>query len=390
MKLSLFTRVLIKIPKKHKVKAISAIISSNLKCPRTFIDSEGNMTFFVAKRSLNQYKNVFIYENIEYSETKIRGLFSFLEEVKSRYGVILGILLLFLVTYLSSNIVWKINIIGNDKISDEQIIEELKEADFHLGTFVPKVNYKTLHNKFLLNSKDISWISVNITGNVANVHVRETKKESISQNKEYTNIVASHDGQIASIIVIEGEKKVSIGDVVREGDILISGVIDSQAVGTRYEHAQGEIKAYVSKEIYIEVPYKNEEKTYYCEPTKENIYKIFNFKIKNNRNYGNSTEFYDTISKKSYLTFFGLFQLPIEKETVIYYPYKFVSRELTVDEAVDLAFSKLRTEMDEKLENAELISKKVETSYDDNAFYISCKLYCLENIAISQPFFVEN
>ena len=37
--------------------------------------------------------------------------------------------------------------------------------------------------------------------------------------------------------------------------------------------------------------------------------------------------------------------------------------------------------MDEELEDAELISKSVKTSFDDEYFYVECNLFCLEDIA---------
>ena len=78
---------------------------------------------------------------------------------------------------------------------------------------------------------------------------------------------------------------------------------------------------------------------------------------------------------------FGGIVLPVETVTEKYYEYEYRERTYTKAEAVDLAFKQLRSDMDEALKDAELISKSVKTSFDDEYFYIECNLFCLEDIA---------
>ena len=77
---------------------------------------------------------------------------------------------------------------------------------------------------------------------------------------------------------------------------------------------------------------------------------------------------------------FNSIKLPIYIVTVKHYEYEHVKKDYTKEQAVDLAFTELRKEMDKALSSAELISKSIETSYDDKYFYIDCKLHCIEDI----------
>ena len=51
-----------------------------------------------------------------------------------------------------------------------------------------------------------------------------------------------------------------------------------------------------------------------------------------------------------------------------------------VVEILDVAFSNLREKLDVALANAELVSKEVKISYDNENVYIDCDLYCVESI----------
>ncbi len=110
--------------------------------------------------------------------------------------------------------------------------------------------------------------------------------------------------------------------------------------------------------------------------------------IKFSSKYRNQSILYDKIIKKESLSLLGISDLPIEVISTTYYEYIEEPIVLSTQEAVDKAFVELRNSIDVILKNAELVSKKVETSYDENGFYIQCQLYCIENIAKEQEFYV--
>ena len=378
MKFTLFPHTKFQIHKKNSEAALNAFSASNIK----YVASIKNSLFteiVISSKNAEEAKDLLNKNKIELILIKEYGLFTNLKKFK-RIGLIIGILLLLFCVYISSKFVWQINIDGNERLSEAEVEKILYDSGFFLGKFIPSVNYDKLHNEILLKSDEISWVSINIDGNVASVLIKESKKTS-SETEYYSNIVAKSDAQIVEIKVRNGEQSVKIGDIVKEGELLISGIIDSQALGVRYEKAIGEVYARTTKRISVSFPYKGKEKIYTGRVYNDNKIKIFskviNFSLKSNKN----IEFCDKIEKSEQITLFGKYKLPIFIESTRYFEYELLEVEYSKREAVDLAFMELHEKIKSETANAELISKSVKTSYDDDGFYIVCSLECIENIA---------
>ena len=382
------TRIL--ISKQDSLRALNLIIKSSISyknCKR--LDS-GEIEIIISASSVKKVKSLFSKYNVSAEFYNNSVPVKWLKAHKHRAGLLVGLIITLIVSLAFTNFVCEINIHGNSRLTDGEVLEALEASGFSLGTYIPNIDYKKLHNKVLLNCKDISWISVNITGNVANVEIKESIFENTEVINKYTNVVAAADGQIASINVIEGKAQVKIGDVVKKGDLLISGVIDSNSQGVRYTSARGEVKAYVNKQITIEIPLKQAKKVYANKPIKDIGIKIFNKNIFFSRKYRNLNGLYDTIEKSEQIMIFGKISLPINTLTKTYYVYELKEIIITPAQAVDIAFAELRGELDKELKNAEMISKNVSVKYDENCYYLTCDLYCLEDIAINKEFTLEN
>ncbi len=387
---NIYSTISFVVKKNQIARALNVILKNSLTYIKaTFLEND-DLKITIYSSNYEDYKKVFFENKIDVTFSNERGLMAFFKKNKHRVGLLIGFVMLFAVIMLSSSFVWSINVSGNDKLSDEEVIKQLNEAGFSVGSYVPSIDYKDLHNKVLLNSNDISWISVNITGNVANVLVKERLDEKEKEDNKYTNIVAKYDGQIALVSVIDGKKQISIGDIVRKGDLLISGVLDSQSQGVRYVNAKGSVEAYVNKTINVKIPYESTKKVLTNNVHRQKSYKIFNKNIFFSLKYRNCSDFCDTIEKTEQITLFNKIKLPIYRTTTLYYEYEYQNVTYTKEQAVDLAFKELRSKMDLELKNAELISKNISTTYDENFFYINCELYCLEDIASSVEFYVEN
>lgn len=91
-----------------------------------------------------------------------------------------------------SNFVWNIEIIGNEKISTDEIINTLKNEGLKIGTQKNKINTKEIVSKMRLDRNDLAWIGIEINGTNAIVKVVEAdKKPEIIDENDYCNIVAT-------------------------------------------------------------------------------------------------------------------------------------------------------------------------------------------------------
>ena len=142
----------------------------------------------------------------------------------------------------SSLFVWDITVSGNETIPESVILDAMEENGLRLGAFIPSLDTERIEGVVILEVDGISFISVNLRGTVANVELRERADNTeIVDIESPSNLVASRDGQISALEITGGVSKVKLGEIVKKGDLLASGVIDSAALGYRLVRARGSI-----------------------------------------------------------------------------------------------------------------------------------------------------
>ena len=358
-------------------------------------ESEGALTFVVIARHMKILRESFAHRCIDAEISHIMGLPRLIERYKRRLGIFIGVAYFFAMLYASSFFIWEMNVSGNSTVSDEAILRLLDEVGCGVGSFIPAIDFDELRNRYLLNSPDIAWISVNMNGVVAEVEVREIMRGGAKGDESAANVVASADGQIDMVEVFSGRKAVNIGDVVKKGDLLISGVIDVGAntgEGTvAYERAAGKVIARVIKDIYIKIPLSQEVKTFTGDSKSSYLINIFGKSVKFFSNSGISGDNCDKIVKTKQVTIFGEIFLPVNIVSETYNEYEMTNITITEEQAVELAFMRLRGEMDAALadDDTELLERTIDSSYDGENFILTCSLYCLENIAQTAPFYTD-
>ncbi|MBQ7901282.1 MAG: sporulation protein YqfD [Clostridia bacterium] len=178
--------------------------------------------------------------NVEYE----RGLLLRLKIIKSRKFFAVGFLLFLLCVILSSSFVTDISISGNETVSDEQILQLLENAGFKKGVLIYNMDKKEIQQNIIKNFDKLAWIWIDLDGTKANVRVKErTPKPQISDPQNYANCVAEEDGVIIEIMPRYGRQIVHPGDVVKKGDLLISGMSETLTGDIRYIHADGIVMA---------------------------------------------------------------------------------------------------------------------------------------------------
>lgn len=348
---------------------------------RHFRINENGCEFYLSEIHRKRFLTAF--SGVGYSTSSIMGLPAFLLRYRLRYGIVIGIFAFLFVLLSFDDYVWDIRVICDESVSEESVIRELSASGFSIGSDLDDLDFDILHNHFLLESEDIAWISVNMSGVVANVEVRSYKVGASTDNGTVIprNLVASQDGQIAVITLRSGKRVVEVGQIVRKGELLISGIIDSQSLGVRYERADGEVLAYVNKEFSVEVPCRSTEKVFSGREFKKVSVNIFGKSINIFSNCRNSASSCDRINTVYQIKLLGRFSIPVFVEEIVFREYFEQAKRLNVSEAVEIANAKLAAELGRALENAELVSKKITIDSTDEAVRITCVLCCIENIA---------
>ena len=159
--------------------------------------------------------------------TLLKGLppNSILRQILSRWVVICaGIILLFLSVFIPGKVFF-VKIEGNETVCDEQIILAAEKCGIYFGADRRAIRSVKMKNALLETIPELSWACINTEGCVATICVSENRTEDAGHQGAFgSTIYASKDGVIHGISVYSGFPEVTIGQVVKKGQVLVSGV----------------------------------------------------------------------------------------------------------------------------------------------------------------------
>lgn len=185
-----------------------------------------------------------------------------LEKLKKRKMFGFGFLLFIGLIIFLTSFIWNIEVVGNEKIVDEEIIDFLEEIDITTGKIKYSIDIDNVRNQILDNFNNISFVSMEIKGTKLFIEVKEQDlpPEEIDL-KTPCNIIAKKKGIIEKVVAKNGKSVVVEGDIVEKGQLLITGVIkDEMFEEDMFIHADGEVFAITRYSHIIEEPIEKEVK----------------------------------------------------------------------------------------------------------------------------------
>lgn len=283
---------------------------------------------------------------------KKSGIPFFVNKYRKRKVFAIAVLVIAIFIFISTKFIWNIEINGNEKIAKEEILELVSEYGITKGMLKKKIDTDKISNSVRLERDDISWIGITLKGTNAIINIKEgVEVPEVIDKNEICNIVANRDATISKLVVHSGTARVKEGDEVKEGDILVEGVMEGVHFGNRNVHADAIVTGSINlqKEKKEEFMQTKKVETGNMEIKREIC--INNFKINLNKKLSNF-ENYDTIYSSNRIRLFSNFYLPIEiKKT----EYKEIKSELVEYSESDLK-DKLEKELEEEMQNEYNIS----------------------------------
>ena len=236
-----------------------------------------------------------------------------LRRLLSRPALAAGAVAVGLWLVLGSFFIWEFTIEGNETLPDEVILRALEEQGVGIGSFGLSLDGEDLRNRILLELPELVWLTVNVSGCRASVQVRERVPvpETVDR-KALSNLVARRAGLVLEIHAFSGVKCVVEGMSVEEGQILISGVEDTENFGARTTAGLGEVRGRTWHTLTAKLPLTVQKKVYAGEKTGYSLI----FGKKRVKFFGNSSiegRNYDKITKRMKLSFLGV-PLPVTVE----------------------------------------------------------------------------
>ncbi len=300
------------------------------------------------------------------------GMPFFLHRYRKRKVFFLGVFLCLVLIYFLSLYIWDISFLGYRKYTPEALTKFLNENNIYTGNRKSKVNCQEIEEKIRLAYHDIGWVSAEIKGTRLIIKIKETNMPiSATKATKPSHMVATKDAIIKSIITRSGTPAVSEGDIVKKGDILVSGIINimgdfEEILGKEAVIADADIRCktyYDYKNIFS----MNYERKHYSGREKKGYYllafrnKLFLY------NPRNSYTMYDIIVDEKKLHFTNSFFLPFSVGRIITREYSVEKLLYTEEEASEIAAARLERYINKLIEkDVLLIENNVRITMKDN------------------------
>lgn len=309
---------------------------------------------------------------------KRKGFPFLLSPLNNRWGFFVGVLYLVFFVSFMGGFVWNITVSGNNRVTEVKIVDYLAKNGFKVGTRWDSIDKEQLEIAIMADFEDVAWISINKIGSTASIEINETvNKPKLVDNNKTTNVKAVKDGVIVRMEVLGGWAAVQEGEAVTAGDLLISGVRESEVdEKNHYTHAYGSVFAEVDDEISINISRNQDERISTYSRDYNSLF-VFGMEIPLyfQKNSGNAIE----ESEKTYLVI-NNYRLPIGviKNHCDYFKMQTVS--ISDAQLEMLAKSELEKKKEEELGGCEILSEDIKMDMRDDGCTITGKYKSIQDI----------
>ncbi|MBQ3483125.1 MAG: sporulation protein YqfD [Clostridia bacterium] len=344
-------------------------------------EKNGEIRFFCTWFSARRLKALAAREGIALCVRRQGGAPHLLARLCARPGLVCGIVLALLLVIASRFFVWDIEIYGNERLSREEIEESLALAGLTRGTFLPTLDRDSVVGAVRHGDARIAYMAIRRHGTVVSVQIREAEPTPAERVNAPANLVAKCDGVIVLPLIYEGECLVQEGQVVRAGEILAGGLLDTDNNGYRITRAAGQVIARTVHTYTVTVPFTYEEKVYTGQKGYELSLFFFNSAGKILKTTGNIGVECDIIENKNWLTVGKDRNLPFGWALSTHLAFEWRTATRTATEAHALAKAELEAQLAADSAGRTLLSRTVETQLDADGITLLCTVVCEEDIA---------
>lgn len=311
---------------------------------------KGGLESNITVKDFRALKEIIRGKGIRVHILKKIGVPFWIQKNRIHSGLLIGFAIFIAFLEFMAGFIWIIDVEGNSKVATEEILTLCESVDIRRGVMSDSINPKNRREKLLLKTDKLAWVSLNVEGSRLTVNVSETK--NAEKEELPCNLVATADGIVKKIDVKSGNCLVKVGDTVKKGDVLVSGIIE-RADSTQFVVSQGEIIADTKTEIAIDGEYVKIVNRENGEKIKKSVLEIFSLKLP--LFLGSETKEYNSTLNSKNIRLFGS-DLPIIIHTR---EFRFTESQeicLSRDELTEELIGKIKQQMGTekfKIENEE-------------------------------------
>jgi similar to stage IV sporulation protein len=353
---------------------------------------DNNYSAYILKKDFKRIAKLRRKTGVGISIVKKHGLCFYLFRYRKRKVLIPAFIFSAVFVFFFTGRIWKIEIIGCASLGEDTILDYLKENNIVCGIPGAAIDNDALELSLRQDFDEIIWASVYEEGTKLVVCVQEELKlfENNDADEVCTDLVATEDAVVSSIVTRSGLAAVKAGDEVKAGDILVNGrqeiLNDDGEVGEYYyKSADADVMGYVEKEYEDWI---DETQTDSYRTGKEHsrlTLTVSGYRFVTPKLYSDF-ELSERIEDMHRISLFGGISLPVNYSVIRDYELTEKSKNLSLDEAKELALSNLEQFISDLEENGVLISdKNVMIEKIGKKYHIYGQIKVCENIAKSSP-----
>ena len=198
------------------------------------------------------------------------GLPFFVPVILARKIFVIGLLLCVAFWIGSSYFIWDIRLSGNYQITEDIFTTFLKENQVNVGMKKKDLDIESLEKEIRRAFPEITWTSAKLDGTMLKIEIKENDAPiitAVNEEEGGKDLVAEYDGTVISMIVRSGVPKVSIGDTVEKGTVMVEGkvpVYNEDATVREYQYVASDADIILEHEISYEdkLPFDYTQKEY--------------------------------------------------------------------------------------------------------------------------------
>ena len=322
------------------------------------------------------------------------GVPTILARFKKRLVLLLGCVAFVAGLVVLTSFIWRIDITGTERLDADVILEYLEQNGFGIGTFRHGIAYRDVESLLMAQFPDIAWVSLVINGTAAHIKLVETiEQPEIVDLSIPTDIVAAKDGLIVQMATSLGVPLFVPGDVVRAGEVLVSGRltigVEGEPISHEYVRAQSEIWARLHYRINFDIPMVYYEKTFTGRA--QNVYSIMvggrEFTLPHRRH---NFIYHQAITRHRQLALGANYPLPISYAATENFELVRHLRRRTVEETVALGEEMVLARITEELPpDAQILTREIGFTEGEHVVTMEVFLITIERIDVEQAITFE-
>jgi len=177
---------------------------------------------------------------------------------RAQLWTLLGLFVMVLIPVLGAQVVWRVDIVAATPELEQQVEKTFQET-FQIETPMKKKAVPSdavIRQSLLEKHRDLAWVHIEKHGGRIILRPQESPKQTeLTTEKLATHLMATKSGVITNFNIQHGERKISVNDTAYEGDVLVSGVIESGDDHV-FVGAKGEVFADYWLECSFKIPTK--------------------------------------------------------------------------------------------------------------------------------------